>query len=161
MPGRPRARARLASFAFVAMVLGGAVSLASGWGHQDPEPPNGSLGESLERSMMQALAARDTEAVAAMIAEGFLSIHEDGARDRAQELALVSKLDLGKYTLSGFREVREGSTIVVCYFLEVEETIDGTRLPKRRAARSSVWSMTPEGWKWIHHANLNALRPQW
>lgn len=119
-----------------------------------------SLGADLERSMWKAIADHDMKTVESMLASGFLSVHENGARDRAKELDLISKLKLGPYELSDFVVTREGPTMVVCYFVEVAETIDGDRLPKRRSARSSVWLMTPQGWQWIHHANLNPLPPK-
>jgi hypothetical protein len=116
------------------------------------------LGESLERSMWKAMAGRDLQAVESMLAPGFLSIHEDGTRDRSQEISLIANLDLGDYTLTEFRETREGASIVVCYFVETAETLDGERIPKRKSARSSVWVMTPNGWQWVHHANLNPMQ---
>jgi len=119
-----------------------------------------SLGVDLERSMWKAIADHDMKTVESMLAPGFLSVHEDGSRDRAKEIELISKLKLGPYELSDFVVTREGPTMVVCYFVEVAETIAGDRLPKRRSARSSVWLMTPQGWQWIHHANLNPLTPK-
>lgn len=111
------------------------------------------LGERLEREMWKAMAGSDLDRVAAMIAPGFQSVHSDGARNRAEELSLVGGLDLGPYTLSDFTVTRQGAAIVVCYFVEVDETIASERI-SRKAARSSVWLMTRDGWQWVHHANL-------
>ncbi|GEM_PF-567233 len=115
------------------------------------------LGERLEREMWQAMATSDMDRVAALIAPGFQSVHADGARDRSEELSLISKLELGPYTLSDFTVTRQGAAIVVCYFVEVAETIASQRI-ERKAARSSVWLMTRDGWQWVHHANIAPMQ---
>ena len=61
------------------------------------------LGEKLVRDLWAALKAGDVEALDTMIAPGFQSVHQDGARTRAQELALVEHLNMGEYSLSGFK----------------------------------------------------------
>lgn len=116
-------------------------------------PDDKGLGERLEREMWKAMATSDMDRVAALIAPGFQSVHSDGARDRSEELSLISRLQLGPYTLSDFTVTRQGAAIVVCYFVEVAETIASERIG-RKAARSSVWVMTRDGWQWVHHANL-------
>lgn len=151
--------AQLASRLLLALSLLGTAAAAAAWsGMPAQNQASPSLGETLERSMWKAMASRDMQAVESMLAPGFLSVHEDGARDRTAEISLIAGLDLGAYTLTGFRETREGGSIVVCYFVETAETLDGERIPKRKSARSSVWSMTPNGWQWIHHANLNPMQ---
>ena len=115
------------------------------------------LGERLEREMWKAMATSDMDRVAAMIAPGFQSVHADGARDRSEELSLISNLELGPYTLSDFTVTRQGAAIVVCYFVEVAETIASQRI-ERKAARSSVWLMTRDGWQWVHHANIAPMQ---
>jgi hypothetical protein len=151
--------ARVLSHALLLASLLGVAAAAVAWGHPlQQRQATVPLGESLERSMWRAMAGRDLQAVESMLAPGFLSIHEDGARDRSQEISLIANLDLGDYTLTEFRETREGASIVVCYFVETSETLDGERIPKRKSARSSVWLMTPNGWQWIHHANLNPMQ---
>lgn len=150
---------RWCSRILLATALLGTAAAAAGWSRSPIQnQASASLGESLERAMWKAIAARDMKAVEAMLAPGFLSIHEDGARDRTAEISLIAGLDVGPYELTGFRETREGGSIVVCYFAETSETLDGARISKRKSARSSVWAMTPDGWQWIHHANLNPMQ---
>jgi hypothetical protein len=115
-----------------------------------------SLGEQLETQMWKYLKANDIENIEKMIAKGFQSIHEFGANNRAEELELIKKLDLGKYKLTNFKVSQNGPVIVVTYFVSVEETIKGKRLTKEPAPRLSVFLKTPEGWKWISHANLKS-----
>ena len=154
-----RSFAQIASRMLLAMTLLGTIAAAAAWsGMPVQNQASPSLGETLERSMWKAMASRDLKAVESMLAPGFLSIHEDGARDRTEEISLIAGLNLGPYELTEFRETREGGSIVVCYFVETAETLDGERIPKRKYARSSVWTMTPNGWQWIHHANLNPMQ---
>lgn len=115
-------------------------------------------GEDLERQMWKDLKAKNWERVESRIAEGFQSIHQDGARDRNQEIALLKGLNLGDYTLSDFKETSSGGTIVVTYFISVKETIDGKILGTAPAGRISIWVKTDKGWQWAAHANLNPLK---
>jgi hypothetical protein len=154
-----RSFAQIASRMLLAMTLLGTIAAAAAWsGMPVQNQASPSLGETLERSMWKAMASRDLKAVESMLAPGFLSIHEDGSRDRTEEISLIAGLNLGPYELTEFRETREGGSIVVCYFVETAETLDGERIPKRKSARSSVWTMTPNGWQWINHANLNPMQ---
>ena len=45
--------------------------------------------------MWEDIKANNWEAVEGKIAEGFQSVHADGARDRAGEITLIRKLDIG------------------------------------------------------------------
>jgi hypothetical protein len=101
--------------------------------------------------------AKDWKAVESKIADGFQSIHPDGARDRAGEIKLIENLNLGELTLSNFKSTTNGDTMVVTYMIAVQETIDQKRLPTKPAPRLSVWKKGTHGWQWICHANLNPI----
>jgi len=92
------------------------------------------------------------------MAKGFQSVHQYGSNSREQEIKLIEGLKLGQYTLSNIKITRDGPVIVATYFVSVEETIKGERLPKNPAARLSVFLKTDSGWKWISHANLEPLK---
>jgi hypothetical protein len=113
--------------------------------------------EAMERQMWKDMASGNTAGVASHIAAGFLSLHEDGPRDRAAELALIKGLKIGQYTLSNFKVVQSGNAQVVTYTIAVQETIDAARAGTAPAQRLSVWQQTPQGWQWIAHANLNTI----
>ena len=51
-----------------------------------PAPAGASEGEKMERQMCADFKAKNWKAVESKIAEGFQSIHPDGARDRAGEI---------------------------------------------------------------------------
>jgi Domain of unknown function (DUF4440) len=114
-------------------------------------------GERMERQMWADFKAKDWKTVESKIAEGFQSIHPDGARDRAGEIALIENLNLGEFTLSNFKSTVNGDNIVVTYMIAVQETIDQKRLPTKPASRLSVWKKGTHGWQWICHANLNPI----
>ena len=117
-----------------------------------------SEGEKLERKMWTAVIAGNNAAIESMIAPGFQSVHEDGARDRAGELKLLEGLEPTLVKFSDFKTTEQGDTIIVTYDVSVSETIDGKNLPDTApSSRLSVWMKTPSGWQWIAHANLKPL----
>jgi hypothetical protein len=115
-------------------------------------------GEKLERQMADDIKAKNWSAVEARIADGFQSIHPDGVRDRAGEIALLKKMNFGDFTLSNFKSTTIGDNIVVTFTMTVAETIDGKRLPAKPAYRLSVWKKGVNGWQWISHANFAPIR---
>jgi len=117
-----------------------------------------SLGEKLVRQLWADAKAGNVETLEKVMAQGFQSIHEDGARDRKGELQLIKGVNLGKYTLTNLKVTQNGPVVIVTYFVSVEETIKGKRLSATKpAARLSAWLKTDSGWKWIIHANLRSL----
>lgn len=116
------------------------------------------LGKKLVQQLWTDMKAHNLEAIKKYIAPGFQSIHDDGARDREEELQLIRDLSLGEYLLSNFKVTRNGPVIIVTYFVSVKETIVGKRLSLKPAARLSAWLKTESGWQWIIHANLKPLK---
>jgi len=113
-----------------------------------------SEGEKLERQMASDIQAKNWKAVEARIADGFQSVHPDGVRDRAGEIALLKGMNFGAFTLSDFKSTKIGDNIVVTFTMTVAETIDGQQLPAKPAYRLSVWKNGVNGWQWISHANF-------
>jgi hypothetical protein len=113
-----------------------------------------SEGEKLERQMASDIQAKNWKAVEARIADGFQSVHPDGVRDRAGEIALLKGMNFGAFTLSDFKSTKIGDNIVVTFTMTVAETIDGKQLPAKPAYRLSVWKKGVNGWQWISHANF-------
>ena len=127
---------------------------------QSPLPAAESEGEKMERQMWADFEAKDWAAVERKIANGFQSIHPNGARDRAGEIGLIKNLHLGEFTLSNFKSTVNGDNIVVTYMIAVHETIDQERLGTKATPRLSVWKKGADGWQWICHANLNPIPPK-
>jgi hypothetical protein len=124
---------------------------------ETPAPAGASEGEKMERQIWADFKTKDWKAVESKIAEGFQSIHPDGARDRSGEIKLIENLNLGEVTLSNFKATVNSDNIVVTYMIAVQETIDQKRLPTKTTPRLSVWKKGTHGWQWICHANLNPI----
>ena len=107
--------------------------------------------------MWEDIKAKNWKAVENKIADEFQSVHSDGARDRAGEIALIKNLNVGKIALSDFKLTVNGDNIVVSYMISAQETIDLERLPTKPASRLSVWKKGASGWQWICHANLTPI----
>lgn len=116
-----------------------------------------SLGEKLVRQVWTDMKNLDVASLEKTLAKGFQSVHEYGAYDREQEIALIKKVKVGEYSLSDIKVTRNGPVIVVTYLASVEETIKGKRLHLKPAPRLSVFLKTDDGWKWMVHANLHGL----
>jgi hypothetical protein len=142
------------ALAFTLCLILSAVCLRA---QETPAPAGASEGEKMERQMWADFKAKDWKAVESKIAEGFQSIHPDGARDRAGEISLIEHLNLGEFTLNSFKTTVNGDNIVVTYTIAVQETIDQVHLPTGPAPRLSVWKKGTHGWQWICHANLNPI----
>lgn len=115
-------------------------------------------GERLERELWENMRTLDQHALEKKIAQDFQSIHMDGTRNREQELDLIKKLKLGKYTLSNFKTQEHGDTITITYMASADETIDERHLSAKTAPRMSVWRKDKNHhWQLIAHANLHNL----
>jgi uncharacterized protein DUF4440 len=90
-------------------------------------------GEKLEKQMWEDIKAKNWKAVENKIAEGFQSVHPDGARDRAGEISLIKNLNVGEVTLNDFKSTTNGDNIVVSYMISAQETIDLEPLPTKPA----------------------------
>ncbi len=116
------------------------------------------VGEQLVRQLWADMKKPDLAAIDKSLAQGFQSVHQNGAIDREQEKKLIAGLKLGDYTLSDIRITRNGPAIVATYFVTVAETINGVRLQKKPSPRLSVFLLTDSGWQWLTHANLVPMK---
>ncbi|OPL13328.1 MAG: hypothetical protein AVO39_03390 [delta proteobacterium MLS_D] len=142
--------ARLVTYFLIGVLILGFSGTASAAGN---EPEGTELVQQLWTDMKNA----DADAIARYISPDFQSIHEDGARNKNEQIKLIKNLSLGEYTLSDFRVTENDSVIIVTYCVTVKETLAGKRLPAKKSARLSAWQKTAEGWKWIIHANVRPM----
>jgi hypothetical protein len=115
-------------------------------------------GEKLVRMVWGDMKAGNIEAIEKYIARDFQSVHQDGSRNREQELKLIKGLHLGDYTFSNFTVTKNGPVIMACYFVSVAETIDGKQLSTDPSPRLSIFLETDSGWQWIAHGNFKTLK---
>ncbi len=116
------------------------------------------IGENLEKKIWADMKDKNEAAVADQMADGFQSLHQDGARDKAGELELIKKLNLSSYTLNDIKVTINGNAMIVSYKITTDETIDRARIQAKDAPRLSVWQKTPTGWKWIAHTNISPIK---
>jgi hypothetical protein len=115
-------------------------------------------GEKLVRQVWGDMKSGNIEAIEKYTAQGFQSVHQDGARTREQEIKLIKGLNLGEYTLSNFMVTQNGPVIIASYFVSVAETINNKRLSSEPTPRLSVFLNTASGWQWITHGNFKSLK---
>ncbi|NCC38782.1 MAG: nuclear transport factor 2 family protein [Gammaproteobacteria bacterium] len=111
------------------------------------------LGEQLVRGFFANPAG-------ASLAAGFQSVHQDGARDRDAERALLKQLQLGDYALADFKVTREADLLIVTYSVAAQEMIDGQPVSTEPSYRLSVFIPEGEDWQLLAHANLVAIQPR-
>lgn len=78
----------------------------------------------MEKQMWEDIKAKNSEVVENKIAEGFQSVHPDGARDRDSEISLIKNLNVGRVEFNDFKSIMSGDNVVVTYMISVQETID-------------------------------------
>lgn len=113
-------------------------------------------GEVLVKEVWNAMRTVNIDYLDNILDPAFQAVHSNGTNNKAEELELIKGLNMGDYVLSDFVVTKNANTMNVSYFVEVKETIEGITYEKK-SARLSVFSKTPEGWKWISHANLLPL----
>lgn len=113
-------------------------------------------GEKLVRELWKTSATHQWAQKAGEISPAFMSVQASGTHDKAAELAILAKAELGNFELSGFRTTQEGPVAVVTYLAKVEEMKDGMRVDGKTAPRMSVFIYTGKGWQWLAHASIPA-----
>src|SRR5947208_17122572 len=114
-------------------------------------------GEKMEKQMWEDIKAKNWEVVENKIAEGFQSVHPDGARDRASEISLIKNLNVGRVEFNDLKSTMSGDNVVVTYMISVEETIDIEQLPTKPAPRLSDWIEVARDWIWMCQVNINPV----
>jgi hypothetical protein len=118
------------------------------------------IGQQQVERLWADFAKPDLSALDQFVAPGFQSLHEDGARDWAQERQLVAELKLTPYVLSDYKVTRNGDVLLVTYQCKVGETIAAARLAKESTPRMDVFQQTDGGWKLLSHVNVRKISPQ-
>lgn len=114
-------------------------------------------GEKLVRDLFEKFSRQQWGDVDQFIHPAFQSVHQDGARSKEEEIRTLKGLNMKNIALDNFKVTQDGSVMVVTYTVAAEELIDGKRTLKNPAGRLSVFVKSPDGWKWLAHANLIAI----
>jgi hypothetical protein len=113
-----------------------------------------SIGEKLVTELFADIKAHHWDKLENMIHPAFQSVHEDGTRNKDEEMRLLKGLQLGEYTLTDFNITMSESIMIVSYEVTAQELIDGKSTLPQSSYRLSVFHMTDEGWKWVAHASF-------
>lgn len=114
-------------------------------------------GEVLVQEVWKAMKDCNIDFIDNILDPAFQAVHQDGTRNKDEEIELIKGLDMGDYTLTDFVVTKNANTLNVTYFVNVTETIDDVVLSKK-SARMTIFNKTPEGWKWVAHANLVPIK---
>src|SRR5438034_10178761 len=96
-------------------------------------------GEKMEKQMWEDIKAKNWEGVENKIAEGFQSVHPDGARDRASEISLIKNVNVVRVEFIDLKSTMIGDSVVVTYMISVQMTIDIQQVPTITTQRLIIW----------------------
>lgn len=113
------------------------------------------LGETLEQQMWENIKAHNWVIVEKNIAPDFQSIHEDGSRNKDQEMDLFIDMNLGNYQITNLKVTEHPGVIVVTYTIAITESVISKRTLRAPHPRLSVWKNNGGVWQWIAHADLS------
>jgi hypothetical protein len=111
-------------------------------------------GEKLITELFEKFSKKQWENVDNFIHPAFQSVHQDGARNKEEELETLKGLRIGEYYLDNFRVTQDEMVMVVTYNVRIYEFIDGKHTLASPAQRLSVFIKSTDGWKWLAHANF-------
>ena len=98
----------------------------------------------LENEMWGYARDKKWSELKAGLSTAYQSVNEDGAVGLEAALEALGKMNLSDFVLSDFKVTRSGPVVIVSYYAQVAETIDGKRIQKDKAPRMSVWLMTDD-----------------
>jgi hypothetical protein len=68
-------------------------------------------GEALVKQVWEAMKSSDMDFIESILAPGFQSIHQDGARTRDEQVELIKALNMGEYVLDNFKITQNENTM--------------------------------------------------
>ena len=111
-------------------------------------------GEKLIIELFEKFRKQQWDDIDAFIHPAFQSVHQDGSRNKEEEIATLKGLHMGEYYLSNFKVTQDPSLMVVTYTVRVQECIDGKHTLTKPSQRLSVFVKLKDGWRWLAHANF-------
>ena len=153
---RTRALAASLSTALLAGVLFFAVGCSDSNGDsaatvQDP----GATGTELVNQYIALLKAKDTDGLRRFISDAFIIQRADGSH--SQKAAYLENFpEIGDYSITDVSALQADSSLIVRWFLTVDEVIDGRRYSGEPAPRLSTFVYQGGEWRLSSHANFNA-----
>ncbi|MEN6508064.1 MAG: nuclear transport factor 2 family protein [Smithella sp.] len=111
-------------------------------------------GEKLIIELFEKVSKQQWDDIDKFIHPAFQSVHQDGSRNKEEEIATLKGLCMGEYYLSNFRVTEDTSLMVVSYTVRAQEIINRKHTLTKPAQRLSVFVKSKDGWRWLAHANF-------
>jgi len=115
-------------------------------------------GEKRVRDLFEKFSAQKWEDVEKFMHPAFQSVHQDGARNKEEEIKLLKGLNIKDINLGNFKVTQDESLLIVTYTVTAKEVIDGKSTLANPAQRLTVFIKSDGGWKWLAHANFIAIK---
>ena len=114
-------------------------------------------GEKRVRDLFEKFIAQKWEDVEKFMHPAFQSVHQDGARNKEEEIKLLKGLKIKDLNLGNFKVTQDESLMIVTYTVTAKEIIDGKSTLANPAQRLTVFIKSDGVWKWLAHANFIAI----
>ncbi len=111
-------------------------------------------GERLVRRIFTLFQGQHWSELDEVLAPGFQSIHQDGIRDRDEEMRYLMGRRLSSFSLADFKTTMNGPVMIVTYTATIQESVGDKRSSTAPSQRMSVFVNTHRGWRWVAHASL-------
>lgn len=118
---------------------------------------NPTVQETRVRSAWAAFKNKDQEAFAAMLADGFSEVEEDGAGfgDKTAILTMIGHFELTAYTLKDFKVTTIANVaVLVTYNAQYEGKYDGQPM-QAKTAYGEIWVNRDHAWKLLYVQETN------
>ncbi|MPZ48933.1 MAG: DUF4440 domain-containing protein [Dehalococcoidia bacterium] len=147
-------RSLLVAMAGAALLVGLVACSADG----DPAPSLSQpeqAGQSLTNEYITLLAQKDLSGLQSFLSDGFMIQRADGSFATKTDY-LTNIPSIGQFTIANVSAKQAGDTLVVRWFLTVDEVINGQSFASTPAPRLSTFVWTDGEWRLLSHANFNA-----
>ena len=116
--------------------------------------------EAKERQILDAIKAKNWDALGGMLADDFTLVGSDGVQTKAQTLEGVKKYDLTEYTLSDQRFLKiDADLAVITYTMNEKSSYDGKPTPGKPYRASSAWANRGGKWVNVYHQESEVMEP--
>lgn len=137
-----------------ALVLGVACGSDSDGGDVALENPT-ETGSELANQYLTLLQEKDVDGLRDFLSDAFILQRADGTY--SEKAAYLDNLpDIGPFTIADVTALQAGDTLIVRWFLTVEEVINGQSYNTEPAPRLSTFVRSDGDWRLASHANFNA-----
>lgn len=125
--------------------------------HPAASTPDAAVLETKIRKVWEGFKDKNKELVAAMLADDFRELEEDGNGfgDKTAELAMVDEFELSSYNLKDFKVRLLGTDSALVTYLAHYEGKAGGQPIKSNTAYGEVWTKQGNDWKLLYVQETN------